>query len=71
MTSPADIARVLTQRLKFPTKPVTPPLSPEAMRYALALHSTAQAIAGMTPELRDEVRRACAVLGVSIPTVTP
>lgn len=70
MTDPADIARVLTQRLRFPAKPATPALSPEAMRYALALHSTAQAIAGMTPEQRAEVRRACAVLNVTIPVVT-
>ena len=61
---------MLAQHFKFPTKPQTPALSPEAMRYALALHSTALAIAAMTPDRLDEVKRACAVLGVSVPTVT-
>lgn len=71
MTDPADIARVLSQRLKFPAKPQTPALSPEAMRYALALHSTATAIAAMPAAKRAEVERACAVLGVTIPEVQP
>lgn len=71
MTTPEDIARVLKERMHFPSKPATPALSQEAMRTALALHAAATGIAAMTPSLRAEVERACAVLNVSIPVVTP